>query len=250
MKIHFFEEYPTEKNLQQLKKITFPTRVYIAAKTVREFNSIAQKIEEQYSNVEVAYWPVLEKSYWISPFSNTEELKGLQEELQHNNSHVPVLLDLELPFLKKILFLKNIRYFRRNKRLIREIIGNGKKHNYSVHTAEYPPVNRLGLWLMRILGISYSQKLQHDTIVMMYMSMIPRWLQRFVKQGVRGRKKTVEVGLGTIATGVLGNEPMLSTQELEKNIQFCKEEGIETIVVFRLGGVHKKHNTILQKHYT
>ena len=114
MNIHFFEEYPTQKNMKQLQHITFPTRVYVATQSIRRFKTIQQKVEKKNRNVEVAYWPILEESYWISPFSNPKELKQLEKELYsiRDGVEVKVLLDLELPLKKPVLFLKNIKYFR------------------------------------------------------------------------------------------------------------------------------------------
>ena len=109
MKIHFFEEFPTKKNLEKLKLINFPSLVYVTAKSFKEFANLKKQIKKTNPKFEVAYWPVLEKSYWISPFSYNFELKKLYDDLLANKTKnsLKILLDLELPFLNKKLFLLN-----------------------------------------------------------------------------------------------------------------------------------------------
>ena len=40
IKIEFYEEFPNEENLSKLKLIKFPTKIFIAAKSVNEFKKI------------------------------------------------------------------------------------------------------------------------------------------------------------------------------------------------------------------
>ncbi len=70
MIISFFEEFPTKENLGKLKLVTWQTKLYVAAKSVKDFNRIRSTIKNKHIK-EVIYWPVLEKEegYWISPFS-------------------------------------------------------------------------------------------------------------------------------------------------------------------------------------
>ena len=44
MRVNFFEEFPNEKNLAKLKPISFPSVIYVAAKSLEEFNLIKKKI--------------------------------------------------------------------------------------------------------------------------------------------------------------------------------------------------------------
>ncbi|MEK6905405.1 MAG: hypothetical protein AABX24_03300, partial [Nanoarchaeota archaeon] len=66
----------------------------------------------------------------------------------------------------------------------------------------------------------------------------------------RGLKEFGEnyiVGYGTIALGVGGNEPILSPQQLEKDLQIALEVGVKEVVLFRLGGLNKKYAKVLEK---
>jgi len=77
MRIDFFEEFPTEENLKKAKLIDFPSTVYLAAKSLEEFKISRKKLGKINPKLEAGYWPILEKSYWISPFSYTYELKKI-----------------------------------------------------------------------------------------------------------------------------------------------------------------------------
>jgi len=37
MQIEFYEEFPSKENLSKLKLIKFPTKIFIAAKSIKEF---------------------------------------------------------------------------------------------------------------------------------------------------------------------------------------------------------------------
>ena len=55
MKVNFFEEFPNEENLEKLKLIYFPSLIYVATKSLEEFNHIKKKILSINSKVEVGY---------------------------------------------------------------------------------------------------------------------------------------------------------------------------------------------------
>jgi hypothetical protein len=46
MQIDFYEEFPTEKNLEKLKLIKYPTRLFLAAKSLDEFREIERKVRQ------------------------------------------------------------------------------------------------------------------------------------------------------------------------------------------------------------
>lgn len=98
MIISFFEEFPITWNISKLKLISGPTKVYLAARSLTEFNCIKKKKNAQY-----IYWPILEKEegYWISPFAKRKALQRIFAELR--NKKIPVMLDLELPLKRSLL---------------------------------------------------------------------------------------------------------------------------------------------------
>ena len=82
MEIDFYEEFPTQKNLEKLRLIKFKTKLFVAAQSVKEFKSLEKQIKKIKKNVIVAYWPIIKNSYWISPFSNTRDLIELFRGLE------------------------------------------------------------------------------------------------------------------------------------------------------------------------
>lgn len=99
MIISFFEEFPTRKNLEKLNRVGWDTKIYVAARDLREFDKIKKSIRNKRVK-DVIYWPVLEKSegYWISPFAQRSALKRIFNELK--GTKTAVMLDLELPTTK------------------------------------------------------------------------------------------------------------------------------------------------------
>ena len=249
MKVHFFEEFPNDENLAKLKLINFNSVVYVAARSLKEFASLEEKIKKINSKIESAYWPILEKSYWISPFSCTSELKQLHSDLS-DISHKRILIDLELPILNKKLFFINFFSFFRNKRLIKSIFAE----ELQILTAEYSTSNRLFQTVLEWLGISYPiNKYPHEKIIMFYSSMIQNRhsLKRkikHIKKLPKELKNNLQIGLGTIATGILGNEPILSPENLDRDLSFCGKQNIHTVVIFRLGGLNNQYLKRIKKY--
>ena len=48
MKIDFFEEFPTKENLEKLKLIKFPSKIFIAAESLEEFKK-AEKTARKFN---------------------------------------------------------------------------------------------------------------------------------------------------------------------------------------------------------
>ncbi len=243
MEIEFYEEFPNEENLSKLKLIKYPTKIFIASKSINEFQKY-EKIAKSYKkDLEVAYWPIVKNSYWISPFSNTEDLKELFHELNSIKNHL--LIDLELPLRNKWkMYFRNIFHFKKNKKLILEFLKNNKER---VTTAEYPFafVSKF----MKLIGLNYN--LNYERSIMWYSSMFPRAFNKRVKSNLMGlrNKENHSISLGTIAIGILGNEPILSPENLEKDLNFVKKSGFKKVVIFRLEGINKEYVQILNKFY-
>src|SRR3989344_5728570 len=117
MDISFFEEFPTSQNLDKLRVVSWPVKLYVAAKSVQEFKEITSKIKRS-TVKEYIYWPILEneEGYWISPFSEQNALLRIFSELKGKD--IPVMLDLELPTTKNI-FLYVTEFF---------VVGNSKSN--------------------------------------------------------------------------------------------------------------------------
>jgi hypothetical protein len=254
LRVDFFEEFPEkQKNLEKIKLIDFDCVVYLASKTLDEFLKYRKEISAVNKKVECAWWPLIKNSYWISSFSKYEDLEKLVFELKKYKFKTPlkVLLDLELPLLKLKLFVKNLLDFRRNKKLIKSLFID-KSLNIDIRTAEYPFTGKFFSFILGFFGVIYSvDKYPHKKIVMYYSSMIPKKIHKITKKRIIKKSKIMknklQVAIGTIAIGILGNEPILKPKEFEKDLKFCSDNGIRDVVVFRLGGLDKKYLKIIKK---
>src|SRR3989344_139078 len=84
MIISFFEEFATKENLSKINLINFKSKIYLAAKDVKTFSSLREKILKQNKKIQdVVWWPVLEKKegYWISPWSKREAILRIIKEI-------------------------------------------------------------------------------------------------------------------------------------------------------------------------
>jgi len=245
MLISFFEEFPTEENLNKLNLINFPTQLYLAAHSLKEFNKIKSKINNQ--NVkEIVYWPILEKSegYWISPFTKRIALKRIFEEIKNNNT--PVMLDLEWPLTKNpLLLFTQLPNFFRNKKLIKELINS---YHGKVYLCEYYPEGKKKDWFLEKMGLHYNTQ-KAKIIKMFYHSLHPLFNENFFRKELRRGKElhgdNFIVSFGTIAIGINGNEPILSKEQLNDDLSLAKEENVPEVIIFRLGGLDKEYLKIL-----
>jgi len=239
MQISFYCEFPTEKTLKKLKLIKFPCRIFLAAKSVQNFETISKKAKKINKKIKTVYWPIVKNSYWISPFSNTNDLTKLFKELNDKNNDV--LIDLEPPILNKKLFLKNILKIRKNKKIIHSFLEKNKKRTI---TAQLPfPDSRI----MRFLGLDYEVKTEKN--LMFYSSMIPEKIKNKIKNRLLKitNKEHYSIGLGVIAKGILKKEPILSPEALKKDFQFVKKAGFKKVIIFRVGGLNEKYLRIINK---
>lgn len=245
MMISFFEEFPDKNALSKLKLINFPTKLYLGAKSLEEFLKLKKQVKNKQVK-EIIYWPILEKKegYWISPFSQRKALLRIFSELK--NQKIPVMLDLELPTRwKPSLYLTQLLNFCRNKKLIQNFI-----HNYpgQVYLAEYYPEGKWKEKIMQFLGIHFKSP-KVKVIKMLYHSM-HHFKEAFLrKELLRGKAEfgnNYLIGLGTIAKGIDGNEPILSAELLARDLKLAQECGIKEVVVFRLGGLNKEYLKVLK----
>lgn len=256
MKINFFEEYPTEENMAKLDMIDWPVTVLVAAPSLKEFESIRTRYEQKYPHITFGWWPTIPGSYWVSGFANPSDLDRLFAEItsKKQENKLAILMDLELP-LKKSLYFKNLFNIRKNKEKIKKFFNETPDYNLKIYTAEYPAPNSLFLKLWRFFGISPAFSFRHTKLVMCYTSMGVKSLgkeiwanvQRFEKQFALSNQNHVGFGLGTIAIGVLGNEPILSPEDLSKDLQWAKESGVEEVFIFRLGGLNESYISAIKQ---
>jgi hypothetical protein len=240
MEVSFFEEFPNTENLSKIKHIKWPGKLYLAAPRLDEFKKIKKKIKNE--NIkEIIYWPVLseKEGYWISPFSKRNALLRIFEELW--GKKVPLMLDLELPKKSNIgLYSKALFDFKHNKSLIKNFISHYKG---PIYLAEYYPEGKWKEILLKIWGLHYDNP-KVKIIKMMYHSMhnfSDKAIKRECSKGMEKHGKNFCIALGTIASGVNGNEPVLSGSQLKRDLKLVKESGIEESIIFRLGGLQESN---------
>ncbi len=238
MQIDYYEEFPTKNNLQKLKLIKYRARLFLASDSIKKYEKLKKQVKKINPKIKTAYWPIIPNSYWISPFSNTKDLINLFNNLKKIKD--PVLIDLEPPLKNKILILKNIFSFFKNKRLIKEFL---EKNKNRITTAQFPYTARP----IYISGLNY--KIKTEKTLMNYSSMVPKPTKNYIKKILKNikNKKDYSISLGVIAKGILGNEKILSTKELKKDLEFIKKIGFRKVIIFRLGGLNKQYMNIINK---
>ena len=243
MIISFFEEFPSKENLDKLKLIDFNTKLYLAASSFEEFNNIKLKIKNK-DLEEIIYWPILkqEEGYWISPFSKKDALIRILNE----NIYSSVMIDAELP-KNKLLYLSQLFNFFENKKLIREFIRKNK-----TYIAEYYPQGAFKDSLFNILGLNFDPTEYNTRIIKMFYNSMHHFNKNFlreeIKYGVNKYKNRYLVAFGTIATGIIGSEPILSSRQLDKDLKIAEECKVKEVVIFRLGGLNKDYLRIIKKY--
>lgn len=268
MRIHFFEEYPTDECLSLAQQLDAPATVFLAAQDPQAFAEAAARLRRWNPALKAAYWPLLPRSYWISPFAYTDEIQQIRRDLEElrrrpgdfgvgdaREEGVWVLLDLELPLLQRRLFWQNAGSFRATKRAIEALLQDAEEPGLSLFSAEYPVPFHWMEWCLRQLGVSYPQaRFAHTPIAMLYTSLAPRrrwaeWLGRRLLARKRhlAEGKRLFVGLGTIATGVFGNEPILSPDELAQDLALSRDYGVTDAVIFRLGGLTPAYLDVIRQ---
>ncbi|MBI3394684.1 MAG: hypothetical protein HY042_02500 [Spirochaetia bacterium] len=253
MQIDFFEEFLNDDALSRASLIKHPCVVFLAAPSLDAFDEAAGRLVTYHKAAQPAYWPLLEKSYWISPFSYLEELEGLRQHLLSRADRFDVLFDLELPLVRRSMFLKGWRGFLEKRRRIAAITRELDLAGFRIHTAEYPPTGPVARFLMSALGITFPMdSVPHHRIVMYYTSMLPRWIQGAMRREIRSSAaehgRRFAGGLGTTAVGIFGNEPRLSPEDLDRDLGMLKASGVKRAVIFRLGGITQEYADVIHRY--
>lgn len=259
MKISFYEEFPTKANLDKIELIDFPTKLIVAAKSLKDFYSIKNKIKSYKNNniKEIIYWPILSKDegYWFSAFTKNSALKRIINELKQNKKSLTIMWDAELPFYKSLI-LKQIFNYLENRKLILDFFKNSKKYNVNILTSEYPLESKLlRNLLFDLFLISFEpKKYNNKKIAMLYTSFlknhpnIGNFLENQIKIGKKAFGEDFIVALGAIAFGINGNEPILTPEGLGRDLNIAKSNGVGEVVIFRLSGLNKNYLNVIRNH--
>ena len=246
MLISFFEEFPTKENLSRLQYVTWPTKLYLAAKSVEEFNALKSTIKNKHV-IEYIYWPILQRreGYWISPFSKRKALIRIFNELE--GKKIPVMIDAELPTTQNlVLYVSQGCNFFRNRSLIRNFIKNYPK----VFVAEYYPEGRIKERLLSFLGLHFNPSMYKSNVIKMIYHSMHSFDKEFITnkltQGVKKFGKNYLVAYGTIDSGIMGNEHLLTLRQLKEDLNIAQKTGMKEIIIFRLGGLNRKYAKVLK----
>ncbi len=252
MRIDFFEEFPQSSQLQPARQIDFPSTIFLAAWSLSGFLHVQERLARVHDGLATAYWPLLRRSYWLSPCSSPRELRRLTAELGHQAAPERWLFDLELPYLRpRALFRRHL--WLQRKAQIAELFDTADQYGRKVYCAEYPVV---AAWQRRLLqwsGLAWDSDAQPHTRVTMCYGSIIRWsaVRRRILDDLsrvaREEPSPVAVGVGTLALGVDGREPTLSPAELERDLNALQARGLQHAIIFRLGGLTPAHLRIVHR---
>ena len=248
MEISFFEEYPNTKNLEKLKLINFSTKLYLADYSIESYKVYKKQLQKEHKNLkEVIWWPILNFSegYWLSPFSKRRALLRLFHVLL--KERIPIMWDAEVPRKRSLFLTQFFKHFK-NRALIRKFF---LKYKGQIYTAE----NLLENSFLEYLCLNFNPK-NYDNIKikMMYSSMHlllnkdPEFMKKEIKKFKDLFGDKIYIGLGVLATGVIGNEKTMTPKLLERDLKICKELDIKEIIIFRLGGLNKEYLKIIKKY--
>lgn len=227
MKINFFAEFPENGELKKAELIDYPSKIVIAARDLERFHEYQSKLREVNPELEAAYWPVLEKSYWASPFSPISELERISKEAEATEAEV--FLDIEAPILSKKLFITGLHGFKKKKTLIESVLE--KEHVKGIESARDLLYHKIS----QVLGLSYPT----EKVFMYYTSQAPDFILGSLKRRLMKQQGDFSIGLGCLDTGMLGNEDIISPENLRRDLKFAEELGLSEVYIFRLNAVER-----------
>ena len=263
MQFKIYSEFPNEKNLSKLKLIDFKFELIIAASSLKKFREYEKKVKKYKNITAVGYWPTLrkEEGYWISPWSKKEGLlriiNEIKEDLDKGNK-LFLKWDAEAPwFMKKSLYLTEMFSFFGNVKLIKNFL-NEYKGKMRIITAEKP--NLLPEWFNGIFGMAFHpSKYGNEKVKMMYTSLgkyagklggwiFEKWYNHIAKKWSKRHGDKFVMGIGCNAIGILGDEPLITKEEFNRDLRVAKKNGVKKVVIFRLGGLDKEFIQILKSY--
>ncbi len=250
--IIFWCEFPEKVNLNLLDKIltelNLKISVYIASKSLDEFNRLKNNFLKVKNIKTIGCWPILSRKngYWYSGFTNKNSLSRIL-----NFKGLKLKIDIEPPledekfsyfsfklWLIKYCFIKRAR----NIKLLSKVL---KKLGYDNLIVSTFPLPRF--MLSNLVDLKNVKNLN----LMLYSSFIPKILRplyrlyfKIIFESYKKMRKNIFVALGLIGKGVFKNEPEYkSVKEFKKDLRFVKKLGVSNIVIFELSGILKKKDS-------
>lgn len=264
MKFAIPEEYPTDENLSKLELFDFPIDVIIPALTIKEFEERKREIKQSNANIDrVGYWTLFpDDTYWLSAWQEPQKLERKLSEFRERGQESEefyLVWDAEPPRSKPPfipIWSPKPFYFWYNVEKIQKFIKEApKKYNIKIATGELP--STLPLWSEKKLeecGLAFNYGQIKGKMLYTSFGLIPpgKWiLRQFLRKEIRKFKDyqgEFAIGTGCTAKGAWGKEPIMSLNDLKKDLDIFKEEKVKTAFIYRLGGLNEDYINLIRQY--
>jgi hypothetical protein len=227
-------------------------------------------VRERFPNVVsgVTYWPTLlvKEGYWFSPWSKPVAVERIFNEIEARKDKSPlrVMLDLEPPAqVNPRLLVKGISTFEQTKARIERFVKGKEKYGIDLICTEAPTIE-IPESVQKLFGLAFDPvKADCEVTKMVYTSWaqiaekylgkdfsrnaMVSLLRDEIRRGVQRYGDRFSIGLGLIAPGVIGSEPILPVEQLEQELAIAKKMGVQKAYIFRLKGVTEECGRVLRR---
>lgn len=243
LQIHLCEETPTAENLERASLVRFPATVFLAAPDRAAFERASDLLHQSNPDLRAGWWIQPPRSLMVSAFADADELEAARAELQVMPAGQPVILDLEVPFWDPKRLVHRRSELRRTAAAFASLVATAQRR-HELWTAEWPPPIVDWPRSLRLTVPSASER-----AYMLYSTLMPPWWQQLLARRLerRFRSEPGMVGVGTLAPGVAGNEPVLTAEQLRRDLQQALEIGARGVIAYRLGGLTPAHAAVLEE---
>ena len=230
-------EFPDKVDWDTLNKwldeLDMKVVCYCSTYTRKEYDALVKKRGN--SRIEVRAWPILklEEGYWFTGFLDKKLIDRLDEF-----KDVKFKIDVEPPIpMKKysvfVLFPWFVSKFFLKGKNSKYMVEKIKSYGDNVLVSTFP----LPDFILKRWGYYRSKNRNY----MLYTSFFPKWYRgvyRFFYKFFIRMNKDASFAVGLLAPGIFGNEPAYENiSEFEKDLLFLQRQGVQKVVVFRLGAV-------------
>lgn len=256
MEINFFEEFPSERNIDNVGLLNFSTKIYVASSSLDDFSHWKNKLHSSSNVSSVVYWPTIsDDDYWISPWADPTELDSLFSRLKDHarDSGLEIMLDLEFPKNKTRILTRNDNV-KINKEKIEKFMDEAKDSGIVLSAIQksYFPES-----LLEKAGLRYSHP-DVKRINMYYTSMFQRIVlpdfvvdPLFKRKAERAASNNESLAIGIIAPGIYSKghylgfiENTYKPKDLEKELIIAREAGVREVIIFRLEGLSRNDDYV------
>jgi hypothetical protein len=243
LEVHLCEEEPNLQNLEPASLVRFAATVFLAAPNRAAFERARDLLHQSNSNLRAGWWVQPARSLMISAFADADELNAARSELHAMPAGQPVLLDLEVPFWDPKRLVHRPSDLRRTAGAFALLVATVQRH-HELWTAEWPPPGVDWPTCLRLTMPSASER-----VYMLYSTMMPRWWQYLLARRLQRRFRSEPgiVGIGTLAPGIAGGDPVLTPEQLRRDLWQALQIGARGVVAYRLAGLTPEHAAVFEE---